>query len=573
MTEERLARTIDTLNSLDDLVRFETNARKKNQLTEEMASAIKTRAAELGRILIVEKTGLDLSNLSQAEEKIVQAVSEYTGIVRRRGKYPGRTFAQLQSRGLRGAAETAVCKTTPAQGFQGLADAGRENLSYEQIVVDHADEFSPRAVWYSRRTLGLPNDSDTPPAALDKDTQTRTALLVQWLKNEAEGHGGLIPRFTNGDAATVLGIQDMAKYGRVLGNIQSRVDFACYVCDLPPLGLAAEAPFAKAWAQHDRNWAFPVAAMRAAAQSRIWSPDDFDRVLRETRRLGGQAHKLWQGALSADETKVKAWALGLGQSASMLRSADETPLKRNPPWSRDELILALGLYLRHRASPPGKNSPEVAELSAFLNMMGQALGLAEADTYRNANGVYMKMMNFRRFDAEYTRGGRVGLTRGNKDEEAVWGDFSDDPARLSAVAAAIRSAIEQHRSDRALDGADEPDIQEAEEGRVLTRLHRMRERSKKLVESKKKAALKQHGRLFCEACGFDFSRTYGPQGKGLIDVHHTKPVHTLSEGEITKLEDLALLCANCHRVVHSSRQWLTVEQVRDLIRQTAVHAS
>jgi predicted HNH restriction endonuclease len=198
--------------------------------------------------------------------------------------------------------------------------------------------------------------------------------------------------------------------------------------------------------------------------------------------------------------------------------------------------------------------------------MGGALGLADMKTYRNSNGVYMKMMNFRRFDPDYTKDGKVGLIRGNKDEEVVWDEFSNNAERLAIVVTAIRKAVEQHTDDHELAGNDEPDIQEAEEGRVLTRLHRVRERSRKLIEARKKVALKLHGRLFCEACGFDFSLKYGAAGEGLIDVHHTKPVHTLIEGDTTKLEDLALLCANCHRVVHSTRRWLTVEQVRQMIQ-------
>jgi 5-methylcytosine-specific restriction enzyme A len=96
---------------------------------------------------------------------------------------------------------------------------------------------------------------------------------------------------------------------------------------------------------------------------------------------------------------------------------------RNPPWTRDELILALELYMRNRASPPGKASVEVQELSTTLNKLGIALGFAENNKFRNANGVYMKMMNFRRFDPEYSASGKVGLTRGNKDEEEVAGVF------------------------------------------------------------------------------------------------------------------------------------------------------
>ncbi len=114
--------------------------------------------------------------------------------------------------------------------------------------------------------------------------------------------------------------------------------------------------------------------------------------------------------------------------------------------------------------------------------------------------------------------------------------------------------------------ADEPDVMEAEEGRVLTRLHRSRERSRKLVEACKKHALKKHGRLVCEACNFEFGKRYGSQHDGIIDCHHTKPVHTLGEGAKTRIEDLALLCANCHRVVHANRPWLTLEQLRAAIR-------
>ena len=240
--------------------------------------------------------------------------------------------------------------------------------------------------------------------------------------------------------------------------------------------------------------------------------------------------------------------------------------KRNPAWSRDELILALDLYLQHRKSPPGVHSQEVVELSDLLNKMGRVLGLVHDGKFRNPNGVSMKMMNFRRFDPEFTSGGKVGLTRGNKDEEVVWQMFANDPDKLMAVSAAIKSAINEHAVDTDLASIDEPGIQEAEEGRVLTRVHRVRERDRRLVEQAKKAAMKKHGRLFCEACGFDFAERYGEVGEGLIDVHHTKPVHTLKEGDKTRLEDLALLCSNCHRVVHSSRKWLTIGQVAALVK-------
>jgi predicted HNH restriction endonuclease len=234
---------------------------------------------------------------------------------------------------------------------------------------------------------------------------------------------------------------------------------------------------------------------------------------------------------------------------------------RNPAWTRDELILALDLYLRHRDSPLSEDSPAVKELSAVLNELGRAVQLNDRRTFRNPAGVSMKMMNFRRFDPTYTAQGKVGLQRGNKDEEVVWRLFANDPERLVEVSQAIRGCISGRDDSSAYLAEDEPGILDAEEGRILTRVHRQRERSRKLVEQVKAMALKKSGRLTCAACGFDFIDAYGPSASGIIDVHHTKPLHTLAEGHRTNVHDLALLCANCHRVVHASRPWLSVEEV------------
>ena len=161
---------------------------------------------------------------------------------------------------------------------------------------------------------------------------------------------------------------------------------------------------------------------------------------------------------------------------------------------------------------------------------------------------------------------KVGLTRGNKGEEEVWNEFAGDPDRLAEAAAFIRNNIQAHAEDADLSGPDEPEIAEAEEGKLATRVHRYRERDRGLVEKAKSAAIQKFGRLSCAACAFDFSRRYGSAGDGVIDVHHTKPVHTMQPGDKTKVTDLVLLCSNCHRIVHSKRRWLTVDEVKALLR-------
>jgi predicted HNH restriction endonuclease len=238
---------------------------------------------------------------------------------------------------------------------------------------------------------------------------------------------------------------------------------------------------------------------------------------------------------------------------------------RNPAWSRDELLLALDLYFLNPVSPRGKQSQELIELSNLLNRMGRALGHAASADFRNPNGVYMKMMNFRRFDPAYTREGRVGLTRGNKDEEMVWKEFSGDRPRLTRVAAAIRAAVEQDNVELAQPSSDDEGA-EAPEGRVLTRLHRVRERNRKLVEQRKIKALREEGLLACDVCEFDFEKRYGKRGYGFIEAHHTKALATLIENSTTKLEDLALVCANCHRMIHAQKPWLSIEELRAILR-------
>ncbi len=56
------------------------------------------------------------------------------------------------------------------------------------------------------------------------------------------------------------------------------------------------------------------------------------------------------------------------------------------------------------------------------------------------------------------------------------------------------------------------------------------------------------GALRCEACGLAFEAVYGAVGSSACEVHHKLALATGPRA--TKLEDLAILCANCHSVIH-----------------------
>lgn len=104
------------------------------------------------------------------------------------------------------------------------------------------------------------------------------------------------------------------------------------------------------------------------------------------------------------------------------------------------------------------------------------------------------------------------------------------------------------------------------EGRLKERLHVMRERSFELVQKAKDRAMVEHGALTCTCCGFSFAARYGKIGEGFIEAHHTVPVSELHpDGEETRLEDIALVCSNCHRMLHRRRPWLTMSELTKLL--------
>ena len=57
----------------------------------------------------------------------------------------------------------------------------------------------------------------------------------------------------------------------------------------------------------------------------------------------------------------------------------------------------------------------------------------------------------------------------------------------------------------------------------------------------------------CQACDLDFAQRYGAIGEGFIEARHLKPIATLEEGVPVTYDvagDFAVLCANCHRMIH-----------------------
>lgn len=92
--------------------------------------------------------------------------------------------------------------------------------------------------------------------------------------------------------------------------------------------------------------------------------------------------------------------------------------------------------------------------------------------------------------------------------------------------------------------------------------HISRERDPKAVKSAKARRWQDKKAFACDVCNFDFAKTFGERGLGYIEAHHTVPVHKMKQGHKTKIADFALVCSNCHRMLHTMKPLIDIPQLK-----------
>ena len=70
----------------------------------------------------------------------------------------------------------------------------------------------------------------------------------------------------------------------------------------------------------------------------------------------------------------------------------------------------------------------------------------------------------------------------------------------------------------------------------------------------------------CEACEVRFGSVLGGRGVRVLQVHHRQQLAMNDVPRVTKVKDLAVVCANCHALLHMQpKRALTVEKLRSLL--------
>jgi 5-methylcytosine-specific restriction protein A len=229
----------------------------------------------------------------------------------------------------------------------------------------------------------------------------------------------------------------------------------------------------------------------------------------------------------------------------------------NPNWSRDETILALNLYFQCGQESPDASDKRVVELSNLLRRLPFHTATKRTATFRNPDGVAFKLQNLRNVAT-----GR-GLGNVSRIDRETWEEFGARAAAVALLARDIRQGAEE-LSEFDHDN-DFNDAAEFVEGSVITRLHKWRERAPRLREM----VLKGRPTLVCEMCQRRSPTTDPDLEDAAFEVHHIVPLSQSLERR-TRVSDLALLCAGCHRILHRAisirRHWIDMREATTLVR-------
>lgn len=116
---------------------------------------------------------------------------------------------------------------------------------------------------------------------------------------------------------------------------------------------------------------------------------------------------------------------------------------RPPSWTRDELILALDLYLSSGRKVLDTHKPETIALAALLNRLDRDDRddqTGSSAPRRTPGSVKAKLANLRALDPTTSS---TGFANGSKLDLDVWNEFADRPQLLRQAVAAIRARTQR----------------------------------------------------------------------------------------------------------------------------------
>ena len=230
----------------------------------------------------------------------------------------------------------------------------------------------------------------------------------------------------------------------------------------------------------------------------------------------------------------------------------------NPSWTRDETILALDLYFDCDGKIPSGRDPRVVALSELLRQLPYHSEASKRDSFRNGDGVAFKLQNLRQVATGH------GLGNVSQMDRKIWSELGSRPEAVKQIAEVIRGNI---AAAQAMPSQETEEDEEFFEGRVATIVHKRRERNSRLRSQL--IELRRNGNgLACDVCGTVGPTTSEALAEAIFEAHHIIPLAASAERK-TRLTDMALLCATCHRLIHRlitvEKRWITPSEAKVLL--------
>jgi len=101
------------------------------------------------------------------------------------------------------------------------------------------------------------------------------------------------------------------------------------------------------------------------------------------------------------------------------------------------------------------------------------------------------------------------------------------------------------------------------EGEIQEAMIKFRKRNRAIIEAKKDAMKDNYK---CEICRFSYIKTFGKSIRECLEVHHKNPLYEIKKKVVTNINDLLLICPNCHRAIHTKKPPLTPDRLKKLLK-------
>ncbi len=225
---------------------------------------------------------------------------------------------------------------------------------------------------------------------------------------------------------------------------------------------------------------------------------------------------------------------------------------RNPPWTTDEVILALSLYFRE--GQLDDTDAKVIQLSGMLDALPiECRRAIRGDVSQRERRRDEARKLCRSLDPNYPG---VGLSSVGRRDREIWEHYTERRDDCHRLADALRSGSEIRRPSAATGGTTR---KASSRDGSCTACMRPRSAAEPRSPQESQDARAQYGRVELEVC--ESPSRIPPIGSAswsatFSNVHHTKPLHTLPGSVKTTIADLAIVCPTCHRALHrSNRRW------------------